>query len=148
MSKYIDILTGRKFDKLPTVKVYDDGSVKSGGELTVDDFTDEGIRLFEAQKAPEGTVATATRIVDDGRTAREEVVATITLEEQEAIKVAKDNEWAAAQEKVAADLEKFERDPRNWSTRERLLLAIAKPKEMSAEDWQARFDEEWNKLNA
>jgi hypothetical protein len=147
MSKYIDILTGRKFDKLPAVKVYDDGSVKSGGELTIDDFVDEGIRLYEAQKAPDGMVATATRIVDvDGRVAREEVVATITLEEQEAIKVAKDNEWAAAQEKAAADFEKYDKNPLNWSKRERLLLAIAKPKEMSAEEWQARFDEEWNKL--
>jgi hypothetical protein len=147
MSKYIDILTGRKFDKLPSVKVYDDGSVKQGGELTIDDFVDEGIRLFEKQEAPEGTVATATRIVDvDGRTAREEVVATITLEEQEAIKVAKDNEWAAAQEKAAADFEKYDKNPTNWSRRERVLFALAKPKEMSAEDWQARLDEEWSKL--
>jgi hypothetical protein len=146
MSKYIDILTGRKFDKLPAVKVYDDGSVKSGGELTIDDFVDEGIRLLESQKAPEGTVATATRIVDDGRVAREEVTATITLEEQEAIKVAKDNEWAAAQEKAAADYEKYDKNPTNWSRRERVLFALAKPKEMSAEDWQARLDEEWSKL--
>jgi len=67
-------------------------------------------------------------------------------EAREAIKVAKDEEWAAAQEKAAADLEKFERDPRNWTTRERIILAMAKPREMSEEDWMARFEEERNKL--
>jgi hypothetical protein len=141
MSKYINIITGQKADELP--------SVIGATMNAMNDFdlcAKHGWRVYEKQEAPEGTVATATRIVDDGRVAREEVVATITLEEQEAIKVAKDNEWAAAQEKVAADLEKFERDPRNWSTRERLLLAIAKPKEMTDEQWQARFDEEWAKL--
>jgi hypothetical protein len=149
MSKYIDILTGRKFDKLPTVKVYDDGSVKHGGELTIDDFTDEGIRLYEAQKAPEGTVATATRIVDvDGRTAREEVVATITTAEALAAHDRAEAEAQAARDKAIADFDKWEKDSRNWNRRERIILAMAKPKEMSAEEWQARFDEEWSKLNA
>jgi len=148
MSKYIDIITGRKFDKLPTVKVYDDGSVKHGGELTVDDFVDEGIRLYEKQEVPEGTVATATRIVDvDGRTAREEVVATITTAEALAAHEKAAADAQAARDKAIADFEKWEKDPRNWNRRERLILAMAKPKEMTAEDWQARLEEEWNKLD-
>jgi len=147
MSKYIDIITGKKFDKLPAVKKYPDGSVKSGGELTIDDFTDEGIRLFEAQKAPEGTVATATRIVDDGRVAREEVVATITTAEALAAHERAEADAQAARDKAIADFDKLEKDPRNWRKLDRVLFALAKPKEMSAEEWQARLEEEWSRLS-
>lgn len=147
MSKYIDIKTGRVFDSLPTVKKYPDGSVKFGNELTIDDFKDEGLRILEEQKAPEGTVATKTLLEDvDGRVARLAVVSTITTAEDEAIRVQKDEEWAAAQEKAKADFEKRDKDTSHWDKHTRLVLAMAKPKEMSAEDWQKRFDEEWAKL--
>jgi hypothetical protein len=147
MSKYIDITTGRKFDELPTVKKYPDGSVKQGGELTIDDFKDEGLRILEEQKAPEGMVATKTMLEDvDGRVARLAVVSTITTAEYAAVKAAADEEYRLEAEKAKADFEKWDKDTSHWTKHERLLLAIAKPKEMSAEDWQKRFDEEWTKL--
>ena len=69
-------------------------------------------------------------------------------EAREAIKIAKDNEWAAAQEKAAADYDKWMKDQLNWRKLDRVLFALAKPKEMSEADWQKRFDEEWSKLDA
>ena len=142
MSKYINIITGQKADELP--------SVIGATMNAMNDFdlcAKHGWRVYEVQKTPEGMVATATRIVDvDGRTAREEVVATITTAEALAASAKAVAEAQAATEKAVADLEKYEKDPSSWRKLDRVLFALAKPKEMSAEEWQARFDEEWSKL--
>jgi hypothetical protein len=144
MSKFVNIITGQKADELP--------SVIGATMNAMNDFdlcAKHGWRVYEKQEVPEGTVATATRIVDvDGRTAREEVVATITTAEALAAHEKAAADAQAARDKAIADFDKWEKDSRNWNRRERVILAMAKPKEMSAEDWQARFDEEWNKLNA
>jgi hypothetical protein len=147
MSKYIDIKTGRKFDELPTVKKYPDGSVKQGGELTIDDFKDEGLRILDEQKAPEGTVTTKTIIEDvDGRVARIAIVATITEAEAMSEAAAAEETYRLAAEKAKADFEKWDKDTSHWDKHTRLVLAMAKPKEMSDEEWAKRFDEEWAKL--
>jgi len=58
----------------------------------------------------------------------------------------KAEEQAAADEQARIDFAAWDRDPRNWDKHTRLVLAMAKPKEMSEADWQKRFDEEWEKL--
>jgi hypothetical protein len=142
MSKFVNIITGEKSDTLPNVI-----GATINAQNDFDLCAKHGWRVYEEQKAPEGTVATKTILEDvDGRTARLAVVATITTAEDEARRVQKDEEWAAAQEKAKADFEKWDRDTTHWTKHERLQLAMAKPKEMSEADWQKRFDEEWAKL--
>ena len=56
-----------------------------------------------------------------------------------------DQEAEAA--RILAEFKIWDRDTSHWTKHERLQLAMAKPKEMSAEDWAKRFDEEWSKLD-
>jgi hypothetical protein len=56
-------------------------------------------------------------------------------------------EQEAAEAQARIDFAAWDRDPRNWDKHTRLVLAMAKPKEMSEADWQKRFDEEWSKLD-
>ena len=56
-------------------------------------------------------------------------------------------EQEADEAQARIDFAAWDRDTAHWTKHEKLLLAIAKPKEMSEADWQKRFDEEWSKLD-
>ena len=58
----------------------------------------------------------------------------------------KAEEQVAEEEQARIAFAAWDRDTAHWTKHEQLLLAIAKPKEMSEADWQKRFDEEWEKL--
>ena len=55
-----------------------------------------------------------------------------------------DQEAEAA--RILAEFKVWDRDTSHWTKHERLILAMAKPKEMSEADWQKRFDEKWSEL--
>jgi hypothetical protein len=68
----------------------------------------------------------------------------------EAARVAEEQkkiEQEAAEAQARIDFAAWDRDTAHWTKHEQLLLAISKPKEMSAEDWAKRFDEEWSELD-
>jgi hypothetical protein len=76
------------------------------------------------------------------RTVQMESAAEAARMAEEQKKIEKEAEAA----RILAEFKIWDRDTSHWTKHERLILAMAKPKEMSAEDWQERFDEEWEKL--
>ena len=77
--------------------------------------------------------------------ARTEQLASVA-ESTRLAEIQKADERAAEEEQARIAFAAWDRDTAHWTKHEQLLLAIAKPKEMSEEDWQKRFDEEWEKL--